>query len=74
MFGIAVTHSRCQKVLSIDAPELQGFSNSYRDLVGDLGMASCAEVRRRCAEVERCLPRVWEAAERIMAGDQRIED
>jgi hypothetical protein len=76
MFWIAVTHSRCQKVLSSDASaELaQSFSDSYRDLVGDLGIASFSEVRRRCAEVERFLPRVWEAAERIMATKRRIED
>jgi hypothetical protein len=76
MFWIAVTHSRCQKVLSGDASgELpQNFSDSYRDLVGDLGIASFADVRRRCAEVERFLPRIWEAAERIMAANQRIED
>jgi hypothetical protein len=76
MFWIAVTHSRCQKVLSRDASgELpQRFSDSYRDLVDDLDIASFADVRRRCAEVERFLPRVWEAAERIMASNPRIED
>ena len=76
MFWIAVTHSRCQKVLSGDATvELpQSLSDSYRDLVDDLDIASFADVRRRCAEVERFLPRVWEAAERIMASNQRIED
>ena len=76
MFWIAVTHSRCQKVLAGDASgELPpSSSDSYRDLVDDLGIASFADVRRRCAEVERFLPRVWEAAERIMASNQRIED
>jgi hypothetical protein len=76
MFWIAVTHSRCQKVLAGDASgELpQSFSDSYRDLVDDLGIASFADVRRRCAEVGRFLPRVWEAAERIMASNQRIEN
>ncbi len=47
MFWIAVTHSRCQKVLP------RRFSESYLDLPGDLGIASSAEVRRRCAEIER---------------------
>ncbi len=75
MSWVAVTHSRCQKVLSSDAlGELpQSFSDSYRDLVGDLGIASSADVRRRGAEVERFLPRVWEAAERIRAANQQIE-
>ena len=72
MFWIAITHSRRQKVLAGDASgELpQSFSESYRDLVGDLGIASFADVRRRCAEVERFLPRVREA----MASNQGIED
>jgi len=77
MFWIAVTHSRCQKVLSSAHASMelsQKFSDSYQDLVGDLGIGSFAEVRRRCAEVERFLPRVWEAAEGIMASNQRIED
>jgi hypothetical protein len=76
MFWIAVTHSRCHKVLSLDAPEemTQSFRDSYRELVGDLGVPSFAEVRRRCAEVERMLPRVWELGEAIMAANQEIED
>lgn len=75
MFWIAVTHSRCQKVLSSDAlGELpQKFSDSYRDLLGDFGITSSADVRRRGMEVERLLPRVWEAAERIMGANQQIE-
>ncbi len=70
MFWIAVTHSRCQKVLSADAsrPLPQNFSDSYRDLAGDFGMASSGDVRRRCVEVERSLPRVWQMAERLMAA------
>lgn len=76
MFWIGVTHSRCQKVLARDAPEemTQRFRDSYRELVGDLGVPSFAEVRRRCAEVERILPRVWELAEAIIAANQGIED
>jgi hypothetical protein len=76
MFWIAVTHSRCQKVLSADAPgELTlSLTDSYRELVGDLGIASFAELQRRCAEVERILPRVWELAEAIIAVNQEIED
>ena len=76
MFWIAVTHSRCQKVFSDDTSvELpQIFSDSYRDLLDDLGIASISEIRRRCAEVERFLPRVWEQAETIMASNRSIED
>jgi hypothetical protein len=61
MFWIAVTHSRCQTVLPLH------LRDSYRDLVTDLGIASPADIRQRCAEIERFLPRVWEAAESIMA-------
>jgi hypothetical protein len=76
MFWIAVTHSRCQKVLSADAlGELTlGFKDSYRELVGDLGITSFAELQRRCAEVERILPQVWELAEAIIAVNQEIDD
>jgi hypothetical protein len=76
MFWIAVTHSRCQKVLSADAlGELTlSFKDSYRELVGDLGIASFAELHRRCAEVERILPGVWGLAEAIIAMNQEIED
>jgi hypothetical protein len=76
MFWIAVTHSRCQKVLlgDMSVELVQSLNDSYRDLVGDLGIASFAGVRRRCAEIECFLPRVWEAAEGIMAANQQIED
>jgi hypothetical protein len=75
MFWIAVTHSRCQKVLCHDAPGevKERFSNSYQELVGDLGVASFSEVQRRCEEVERILPRVWELAEAIIAANEGIE-
>lgn len=76
MFWIAVTHSRRDKVLYHDAPwEIQQrFSPSYRELVGDLAVLSFVEVRRRRAEVERFLARVWELAEAIMAANRGIGD
>ncbi len=76
MFWIAVTHSRCQKVLLRDAPGqiTRGFRDSYRELLGDLGVASFAETRRRAAEIERSLPGVWEMAEAIMAANPEIEE
>ncbi len=73
MFWIAVTHSRCQKALA-GGTVPQRFRDSYRELAGDLGIASFADARRRGAEIERFLPRVWEVAETIMAADGRIED
>lgn len=74
MFWIGVTHSRCQKVLSHDAPgDLTGrFKESYQELVGDLGVSTFAEVQRRCAEIERILPRVGDLAEAIIAANREI--
>jgi hypothetical protein len=76
MFWIAVTHSRCQKVLSHDAPEelTPRSRDSYRELVGDLAVSSFAEVRQHCAEVERILPQVSEMAEAIIGANQAIAD
>jgi len=76
MFWVGVTHSRCQKVLSCDAPEYltQSFNDSYQELVGDLGMPTFAEVRRRRAEIERILPQVCDLAEDIIAANYEIED
>ncbi len=75
MFWIAVTHSRCQKVILSDCPAemTQTFGDSYRDLVSDLRVPSSTDVRRRCAEVERILPRVWQLAETIIAANHEIE-
>jgi hypothetical protein len=75
MFWIAVTHSRCQKVILCDFPAAmtQTFRDSYRELVSDLGVPSCNDLRRRCAEVEQILPRVWQLAEAIIAANREIE-
>jgi len=75
MFWIAVTHSRCQKVILCDAPAgmTQTFGDSYRELVSDLRVSSAKEVRRRCADVELILPGVWQLAEAIVATNHEIE-
>jgi hypothetical protein len=69
MFWIAVTHSRCQKVISEMAPSemTQSFMDAYLELVDDLHLPSATDIRRRRAEVESMLPRVLELAERIVA-------
>jgi len=76
MFWVGVTHSRCQKVLSCDAPEdlTQSFRDSYQELVGDLGVPTFAEVQRRLAEIERILPQVCDLGEGIIAANYEIED
>jgi hypothetical protein len=75
MFWIAVTHSRCQKVILRDFPAemTQTFRDSYRELVSDLRVPSSTDVRRRCAGVEQILPRVWQLAEAIIAANREIE-
>ncbi|MBJ7596621.1 hypothetical protein [Candidatus Nephthysia bennettiae] len=76
VFWIAVTYSRCQKILDHDAPAdmKERFDPGYRQLLGDLGVTSSADIRQRREEVERLLPRLWEEAEAIMAANRAIED
>lgn len=76
IFWMVATYSRCQQVLAQDAPaEVQEeFTPGYRRLLGDLGITSFADLRRRGEEVEAFLPRVWDVAEAIMAANPEIED
>jgi hypothetical protein len=76
IFWMVATYSRCQKVLYHDAPaELRDrFSPGYRQLLGDLGITSFADLQQRGEQVKRLLPRVWEVAETIMAANLEIED
>jgi len=75
MFWIAVTHSRCQKVILRDFPAemTRTFRDSHRELVSDLRVPSSTDVCRRAAEAERILPRVWQLAEAIIAANREIE-
>lgn len=76
MFWIAVTHSRCQKVILRDAPEemTQSFKSSYQELAAALRIPSPVEIRRRSAEVAAILPRVWNLAEALMDSNPEITD
>jgi hypothetical protein len=76
MFWIGVTHSRCQTVLSRDAPGdlMRSFHESFQELAGDLGMGTIGEIRRRGAEIERMVPQVCDLAEGIIAANGEIED
>ena len=76
MFWIGVTYSRCQTVLSRDAPGdlMRSFRDSFQELAGDLGMGTFGEIRRRGAAIERMLPQVCELAESIIAANGEIED
>lgn len=75
IFWIVATYSRCRKVLYHDAPvEMQNrFDPGYRQLLGDLGITSFADLQQRSSQVEALLPRVWEVAEAIMAANPVIE-
>ena len=76
IFWIAVTYSRCIKILD-DAPSVErneAIDEGYRALLGDLGIASFADRRRRRQQIERTLPRVWDAADVIMAAHPGIHD
>jgi hypothetical protein len=76
IFWVVATYSRCQKVLYHDAPVAMQdrFSPGYRELLGDLGITSFADLKERGERVKGFLPRVWEVAEAIMAANPRIEE
>lgn len=76
IFWIVATYSRCQKVLYHDAPgEMrERFEAGYRRLLGDLGIASFADLQRRSQQVTALLPHVWEVAEGILATNRGIEE
>lgn len=75
LFWIAVTHSRCQKVFWEDgSAELSRFfASSYRDLLTDLGMASFDQIQQRCADIERLLPQVWDAAFELIEANAELK-
>jgi hypothetical protein len=75
VFWIAATYSRCRHIFAADAPHLEvRFDRGYRELLGDLGISSFPDRRRRCEEVEAFLPRLWHVAEEILAANQEIRD
>jgi len=76
VFWIVVTYSRCQKALSVDAPAAlqQAFAPGYRQLLGDLGITSFADLQQRAEQVNLHLVQVWEVAEGIMAVNPGIAE
>ena len=75
VFWIAVTYTRCQQVLALDAPlEMQEqYLPGYRRMLADLGIASFADLQQRCQQVKALLPRVWQEAEAILQANPEIE-
>ncbi len=76
MFWIAFMHTRCQRALYNDAPaDIQHqLMPSFRVVLEDLGIKSFADLQRRNKQIEELLPRVWEAAEAIIAANPEIVD
>jgi len=76
IFWIVVTYTRCRTVFALDAPAetQERFEPGYRQLLGDLGIRSFDDLRRRCDDVLAFLPRVWEVAEEIMAANPGIKE
>src|SRR5215216_3008046 len=76
VFWMVATYSRCQKIFHRDAPPemRERFGPGYRDLLGDLGITSSADLERRSDDVRAFLPRVWAEAEAIIASNAEIED
>jgi hypothetical protein len=76
IFWMVATYSRCQMVLSHDAPvALQDrFSHGYRQLLSELGIASAADLQQRGEQIQAFLPQLWDVTEAILAANPEIED
>jgi hypothetical protein len=76
VFWMVATYARCQKVLYHDAPIglRDTYSPGFRQLAGDLGITSFADLRQRSEQVKDFLPRLWEVAEVIVAANPGIAD
>ncbi len=73
LFWIGVTYCRCMEVLYADAPaQAARFLPGFHRLLADLGIRTPADLEQRCAQVEAFLPRLWTAAEAILAANPRI--
>lgn len=73
VFWIAVTYSRCMKILGEDRMT-DAIEQGYQRLIGDLGLASFADRQRRRQRIAAALPRIWDAAEAIMEQNAAIHD
>jgi hypothetical protein len=74
LFWMAVTFSRCQKVLFEDGPaELFAQHDiAYRALLADLGIRSFADLHARRTQALEQLPAVWAAAEALIAANPAV--
>jgi len=76
IFWMVATYSRCQQVFYQDAPVAmqEHFNSGYRQLLGDLGIASTADLYARGEQIKASLPHVWTVAEAIIAANPEISD
>lgn len=76
VFWIVATWSRCLAVLHTDVPHLETkeHERGYRELLGDLGIASYHDLRKRGKRVEAFLPIVRNVADQIIASNPDVHD
>ena len=75
VFWIAVTYARCLATLASDAPAAApGHLPGFSALLGDLGIASPADLGRRAGQVRGFLPRLGRVAEAILAANPDARD
>jgi hypothetical protein len=73
VFWIVATFARCHTILAVDAPELQrAHAAAFDAVVADLGIQSSDDLRYRAEAVIDGVPRLWDAAEAIMAANPTI--
>jgi hypothetical protein len=70
VFWMVATYAKCQKILAHGAAPTtrDACEVGLRELIGDLGIASVADLEERRRRVEDVLPRVCDVAEAIIAG------
>jgi hypothetical protein len=76
VFWIVATYARCLTILASDAPAATGArcTPGFEELLGDLGIASSADLGRHAQDVRDFLPRLREVKEEILAANPGIED
>lgn len=76
LFWIVATYCRCMAIFAQDGtPELRArHDRGFRRLVGDLGIATTDDLRRRKGAITDFMPRVWAVAEAIMAANPAITE
>ncbi|MEU3459220.1 hypothetical protein ABZ721_04590 [Streptomyces sp. NPDC006733] len=75
VFWIIATFARCHTILAADAPRLHAaLTPAFRAAVSDLGIDSTSDLVHRAGTVLRFRPRLWAAAEDILADNPDITE